>query len=422
ADGQVVAAPAGDAGDRVTLRLPIKCRQGVVSGAQITPVLSSDLNEFPFVIEAVDYTRKLPTLGLGNVAELQYEMQISKEATSGVKGITFNAVYYKNGVLETNSFKVYVNVLKGKSEEIKDKDGNLITSMPKLIVESYSVKPKEPQAGDPADRLFAGEPFMLEFTVRNTSDRENVQNIQMTLSNVNNAILPANGSSNAMYIKSIGKGESEKCSIELQSVPDADSKPQNLTIEFDYEGAALQKQYTTKQDLTLAVAQRMRVKIDDPTVYADGIMPGGSAGVSFGIYNQGKGTIYNCMIEVEGPGLQMEESVSGGNITAGNSMRADFNVIVSEPGDIEGKVIVTYEDVYQEETRVELPISLYVMDDSAMMEFEDPMMGEEVMGEGQPAGGFPWLWVGIGAGVLAALVVLLILRKKKRRRRELEDA
>lgn len=420
ADGAVVPAPAGDAGDTVMLRLPIKCRKDVITGAQITPVLSGDLNEFPFVIEAVDYTRTIPTLGPNSIAELQYNMKISPDATSGVKTVSFNAVYYRNNVLETSSFKVYVNVLKGKEEALKDKDGNLITSMPKLIVESYSVAPKSPKEGDPKDRLFAGEPFILRFTVRNTSSRETVKNIQITVSNAANAILPASGGSNSLYIQSIGKGESVDCKLELQSVPDAEAKPQNLSIAFDYEGAEVQKSYSIKQDLTLAVSQRMRVKVDDPTVYGEGIMPGSTAGISFGVYNQGKGTIYNCMVNVEGKGLRMEESLSGGNISAGSSMRADFNIIADEPGEIKGNIIVTYEDVYGVETRVEKPITLNVEEEQSGMEFVDPM-AEEMMNPGAKQGGFPWLWVAIGAAVIALAVVLLLVRRKKRRSRELED-
>jgi hypothetical protein len=101
--------------------------------------------------------------------------------------------------------------------------------------------------------------------------------------------------------------------------------------------------------------------VGDPVIYGDAMIEQ-STPVNFSLYNMGKATLYNCMVDVEGGGLRMEESYYGGNISSGNEMRADFNIIPSTAGQIEGKVVITYEDVYGQQTRVEKPFTLNVQE------------------------------------------------------------
>ena len=71
---------------------------------------------------------------------------------------------------------------------------------------------------------------------------------------------------------------------------------------------------------------------------------GQSCALYFALYNMGKAPIYNCMVDVEGEGLAMEETYFGGTVAAGSTMRADFSIIPSVGGDIAGEIVITYED------------------------------------------------------------------------------
>jgi hypothetical protein len=117
----------------------------------------------------------------------------------------------------------------------------------------------------------------------------------------------------------------------------------------------------------------------------------------------------------------MEEAYFGGNITAGSQMRADFNVIPSTSGQIEGKVIITYEDVYGQETRVEKPFTLNVMENS----MPNPEEGEGVFQPGMEEELKPatpvWIYIAGGAVILGGLFFLIKTLRRKRRKRELED-
>ncbi len=420
-DGAVIPGPRGDAGDSIQIRLPIYNRSNSrLKEILVTPQISATLDSFPFVIEAVNYTCSLDAMRAGELKELAYNFKLSKDVTSGVKEVKFNAVYfnYAKQAYETATFSVFVTVVKGATPSLTDEDGVAITSTPKIIIESYSVEPANPADAE-TGRLFAGEQFALKLTVRNTSGEESVKNIQLTLSNEGGVILPADNGSNTVYIDRIGAGESVEKTIHFQSAPDAEAKAHSLSAKFSYESAKTLKTYEVTETITLPVSQRMRVRVDDPVVYGDGTVDQ-SMPMYFSLYNMGKSSLYNCMVDVEGDGLRMEESFFGGNVSTGSTMRADFNIISSKAGQIEGKIIITYEDVYGEETRVEKPFTVNVME-----AFMPEDMGGDVFKPGfeeelkpqTPIG----LYIAIGAAVLAAVVVLLVVLKRKRRKRQLED-
>ena len=422
ANGEIVPAPRGDAGDTIHIRLPILNRsRSKVTKVLVTPQISATLDSFPFVIEAVDYTCKAPDLRAGELAEVDYTFKLSSKVTSGVKEVKFNAVYYNyaKNAYETATFSVFVTVVKGASSTLTDEDGVAITSTPKVIIESYSVKPAKLEDQE-SGRLFAGEQFEMSFTIRNTSAKEAVQNIQVTLSNEGGAILPANSGSNSLYIDRIAAGDSVEKTMKMQSSPDAEDKAHTLSVKFGYESSETLKTYEATETITLPISQRMRVRVGDPVVYGDAMLEQ-STPINFSLYNMGKSSLYNCMVDVEGDGLRMEESYYGGNISAGSEMRADFSIIPSTAGQIEGKVVITYEDVYGQQTRVEKPFTLNVQE--AFM--PGPEDGKDVFGPGFEEELKPktpnWLLIVGGVVLVGGVVVLLGALRRKRRKRELED-
>lgn len=55
-NGVCVLTPSGDYGDQLEVRLPLTCTNGYVYDLKVTPVLSNDIEKFPFDIDLVDYT------------------------------------------------------------------------------------------------------------------------------------------------------------------------------------------------------------------------------------------------------------------------------------------------------------------------------------------------------------------------------
>lgn len=428
ANGLLVPAPEGDYGEAISVRIPLLCQRSSVYDLKITPALSNDIEKFPFDIEAVDYMLTYPnSLQPGNIVEFTYNFRLSKKATTGVKQVDFNLSYRTGGdtwsgganagKLETATISIFVNVKKGLAPSAGDGEG--AGSTPKLIVESYSIS---------SDKIYAGETFDVTVTLRNTSSSEDIQNLQIGFKDTQEVakLVPASGGSNTLYIKKIAKGDSVTEVISLQTAPDTEAKAYTLGLDFSYEGASDNKAYTAGETIAIPILQKIRVKFDDPTIYDSEAWVGQSCGMYVRMYNMGKSSLYNCMIEVEGEGLEMEETYFGGNISSGSTMSADFSVIPSVAGEIQGEVVITYEDVYGEPSEERLPFTLMVNEE---VTFDDPMMGMEgtdgmeVYGPGmeESGGGMPWWgWVLCGLGVVALGVGGLMIYRKKRAR-HLED-
>ncbi|MDL2258062.1 hypothetical protein LJC42_02750 [Eubacteriales bacterium OttesenSCG-928-K08] len=425
ANGSAVAAPSGNAGNNVQVRLPIYNRGSKsterATDIRVTPVLSASLDSFPFEISEVDYSRKVPDMRPGNTQEIVYNFKLSKNVTSGVKEVKFNVVYYNRATsaYESNTFSVFVTVVKGASESLTNSDGELITTTPKVIIEGSTLKALSPEEGDDADRLFAGEPFSLTMKFRNTSE-EAVKNIQITLSNDGSVIMPANNGSNSLYIDKIGAGEVVERTVELQSTPDADPKPQVISVKFAYESAKTLKSYDVTETISVPISQRMRVRVDDPVMYDSSTMQDSPTPLYVSLYNMGKSQLYNCMVSIEGEGLRMEETYFHGTVSSGGTMRADFNIIPSVAGSIDAIIVITYEDAYGTPIRIEKPMTVEVMeayDPGDMM--EDPTFGGEIIMDPDQNGasGMPtWLIITlVAAGLIAVAVVITLIRRKKRK-------
>lgn len=421
-NGVCVLTPSGDYGDQLEVRLPLTCTNGYVYDLKVTPVLSNDIEKFPFDIDLVDYTLSYPgSIGRGQVVEFLYHLRLSKKATVGVKQVDFNVTYRNDeGELKSGTVSLFVNVRKGLSPT-SDKDTT--TSVPKLIIESYKLS---------SDKIYAGETFDLEFTIKNTSDSTNLQNVQIHIKDAGETatIVPASGGSNTLYISKIGKGQSSSQKVSLQTAPDATAKAYTLNVDFSYESASTNAAHTANETIAVPILQKIRLKCDEPTVYDDVSYLDSSTSMSIKMYNMGRSSVYNCIVDVEGNGLKLEESYFGGTLSAGSTLAADISVIPSEAGDIQGTVVISYEDVYGEPGEERLPFTLHVEDPNAGMENMEGMEG--MGGEGMEGGmtdpgmeggskGFPWWgWV-IGAGALGGGGFFGFKKLKKRRARSLED-
>ena len=211
--------------------------------------------------------------------------------------------------------------------------------------------------------------------------------------------------------------------MSIATAPDTEAKAYELKLDFDYEGAKTRPATLAKgassASIPVTVLQKIRLKIDEPTVDGEA-MEGESVPVYFSLYNMGRSPIYNCMVTVEGDGLSMEDSFFQGTVAAGSTMRADFSLITATPGQIDGEIVITYEDSLEEKMEERLPLSIFVnegFNPDANGGMEDPGYIDQptIGGMDGPSAGIPvWIWIALGVVVAAAIVVAIILLKKKR--------
>ena len=429
ANGLIVPTAAGKNGGKVQVRLPLLCVDGPVSNIKAVPKLSTSLDEFPFAIEQVDYTIGYNgMISVNQIIEFQFNLRFADKVTAGVKKVDFTITYDRGWASATGDssescdISLYVNVTRGYEAAGSEPGGETTAALPKIVVDSYSFS---------SDKIYAGEDFDLTFTVRNTSNEEETKSILVTVTNnaETGKLTPASGS-NTLYIDKLGKGESKTMTMSIATAPDTEAKAYEIKLEFDYEGTktrpATLSNGQSSASIPVTIMQKIRLKIEDPTVDGEP-MEGESVPVYFSMYNMGRSSIYNCMVTVEGDGLSMEESFFQGTVAAGSTMRADFSLITATPGQIDGEIVITYEDSLEEKMEERLPLSLYVSEayNPDMYPGEgDPNGMIDTMGgmeDPSASGGIPvWVWI-VGGVVAAAAVVAVIIILKKKRARALED-
>lgn len=428
-NGLIVTTASGKNGGKVLVRLPLMCVSGPVMNIKVAPKLSTSLDEFPFAIERVDYTVGYNGfINANQIIEFQFDMRFADKVTAGVKKVDFTVTYERGwGSAEGSSTEscdvsLYVNVTKGYEGASDTPGGETTQTLPKLVVDSYSFS---------EEKIYAGETFTLTFTVRNTSNEEDTKSILVTMTNNADTgkLTPAEGS-NTLYIDKLAKGESKTMTMSIATAPDTEAKAYEIKLDFEYEGTKTRPATLAKGEssasIPVTVMQKIRLKIDDPTVDGEA-MEGESVPVYFSLYNMGRSPIYNCMVTVEGDGLSLEDSFFQGTVAAGNSMRADLSIITATPGQIDGEIVISYEDSLEEKMEERLPLSLYVteaynpdangdMDDPGFI--DQPTIGgmDDPSSSGTPV----WIWIALGVVVAAAIVVAIILLKKKRAK-TLED-
>ncbi|MPM69636.1 hypothetical protein SDC9_116584 [bioreactor metagenome] len=260
----------------------------------------------------------------------------------------------------------------------------------------------------------------LDLIIANTSSREAITNLQLDYANEAGAVLPAPGSSSSVYLGTIDKNGVRALTLELQIVPGAEAKSQVLALTLSYEGTKNRADFEEKASISVPVLQKARVRINDPVIYDDPWV-GSSVSAGVTLYNLGKSTLYNCMVDVVGEGLTLEESYFGGNVAPGATMRADLNITPEVSGELEAKVRVTYEDINGNETEELLPLKMTVNADDPGAIASPGNGGMEIPGDKPASANIGWIFWTLGAIVAITGLVFLVIKLKKKRERALED-
>lgn len=407
------------AGEKITFYVPIFNRD-LPNATDLTCDLFSGTPQNPFTgsLAFKNYktwnstTSKLEDWSSKNIAigdRAYFEVTGTLSSTAPVGTYTLNfTVTYSSGLKDNIPVTV---VVREASSDGGSSGGSSYRSKPKVILESYSFS---------EDPIYAGDTITLKLVVANTSKREAITNLTLELSNEAGVILPAPGGSNSIFIGTIDKDEAYVQTIKLQIAPDAEPKSQLLSIKLSYEGTRNRSDFEETASVSVPVQQKARVLINDPQVYDDPWV-GSSVAVGVTLYNLGKTTLYNCMVDVVGDGLTLEESYFGGNIAAGGTMRADLNVTPTTGGQLDAKVRVTYEDVNGNPTEELLPMNMFVNEEPAGGMVSPGNGATEIPGDKPASANIGWIFWTLGGVAVVTGAVFLGIKAKKKRERALEE-
>ena len=309
-----------------------------------------------------------------------------------------------------------------------------VKNQPKLIISNYSISPKTVEAG---------ENFNLAFTLYNTNNKNTIYNLKVSIdqqleaqpqaSGENNALV-SDGSvftpvdtSNSFYVSALYPWNTTTKHANMRVNPNAAAGNYviGLTLEYeDYEG----NQYQTKESIGIPVVQRANVTIGE--VKHEELTAGGQTQVSVNIYNTGKDNLNTFMCDVIGKGFTIDNDRRFiGNFNSGTTETFTFNVTPESEGEVEGKIMLSYEDsagnMHTQTKDFYADVTGMGAENMEAGMVEDPETGEMIpvdQGMDQDASesgsllSSPFLWIGLI--IILALVALLLRKRNKNKKDE----
>ena len=310
-----------------------------------------------------------------------------------------------------------------------------VKNQPKLIISNYSISPKTVEAG---------EDFNLAFTLYNTNSKNTIYNLKVSIdqqleaqpqaSGENNALV-SDGSvftpvdtSNSFYVSALYPWNTTTKYTNMRVNPNAAAGNYviGLSLEYeDYEG----NQYQTKESIGIPVVQRANVTIGE--VKHEDLMAGGQTQVSVNIYNTGKDNLNTFMCDVIGKGFSIDNDRRFiGNFNSGTTETFTFNITPEREGEVEGKIMLSYEDsagnMHTQTKDFYADVTGMGLENMEAGMVEDPETGEmipadqgmnQAENEGTSLLSSPFLWIGL---IIISVLVLLLLRKHNKNKKDEE--
>ena len=328
----------------------------------------------------------------GELHPVEFRLQAGSKMAIGTYpldlAIEFKDQYHRK---YTQEQKVYLPVA-GKGEQ-----GDLI---PRILLEDYYLG---------GDYVQAGQTFPLTLVFSNTSENVTVANIKVSLASEGDVFAPV-GSSSSFYFPKIAPEETAEHTIWLHVQPNAEHKVYTLLANLNYQdedGNKLEEQ----EAISLPVTKEIKL-VTSEVITPTEVYPGSPTNITLDLYNTGRSTIRNLMINTEGDFEVQNGSLFIGTLEAGQDDYYDATLVVPQEGEYQGKVILSYEDEMGNTYQLEKPFTLNVM-----LPPEPPSFGPEMPME--EVGQSPvkkWM-IAIGTlVVLAAVVTIILLRRRHRRR------
>lgn len=304
-----------------------------------------------------------------------------------------------------------------------------VKNQPKIMISYYQLNPQIAQAG---------KNFDLSFGLYNTNSKNAIYNLKATIeqnlgaqpqnSGENNAMVsdgsvfsPVN-QSNSFYVAALYPWNTANKHITMNVLPNAVAGNYVINLSIEYEDAD-GNQYKTTEAIGIPVVQRAGVTMSE--LKSDELMVGNPTEMSVNIYNTGKDNLNTFMCDVIGKGIKIENDKKFiGNFNTGTQETFSFTATPTRTGEIEGQIMVSYEDstgkVHTQTKDFKKEVMEGMPEDmtgdmngeiTGEMGAEDPNMG------GGSVLTSPFVWVGL----IVILILAAILYKKKKAKKEDEE-
>ena len=373
-------------------------------------------DNYPFVVTDELSRKIIRSLEDAQTNPFTYGVQVKKSLTNGAYTFNFTLRYRLKGKAEPEADKTeagMVFVTGAKTSTGGGGGGGGGVSLPdpqaKLIVDSLITDPSAPQAGDTFD---------VKLMLKNTNEKQYIQNIKVSYTVDNDVLLPANGSS-SFYIPKINAGETYELVIPVTARPDMPDSPVKMNLTMEYEDKKVSS-VSANQVVILNVKQVQKIKLDQLVLPQGEVLVGESASFTMNIINSGRTTLYNVSAAM----LDNDMFTTGGssyigNLEAGASKQMELDIYPNAEGAIDGTVRVTYEDANGNQQYEDVPYSIYASPvDDGSDDINNPIIEptpEPTYEISNILENLPW-WVYGSAGLFVICIVMLLAVAAHRRK------
>lgn len=383
--------PTGTPNQSISMRIPVINVGGTLTSVTVYPVVSTSLDEFPFIAESTNYGRYFDYWASGEIKYLDYTFTVSPYATSGNKAIKFKANYFENGASAEGSFSTQFTVLDGYD-----------ASAMSVMVKEYKLYVDDTEVSG----LMAGEETELRLTLINNSTTSTARKVISNLVFTNSPGLTlCVGGTDTAYADSIKAGGTATLKYKIMAKQDAEVGPAMLGISLTYETTEAVAGKAS-QNIMLPVSQKMDVVAGTPEIYGTPSRDK-AATISVPLTNMGRAKALNIRVMAT-DGLTASTPAYVGDLLAGGSTTADVTVNFSKIGAFTGKLIVQFEDANGQSYSETVSVPLNVAETSA--DTDADAAGSTKSGTGSRW----WLWLLILLLILIIIAIVLYVIRRYR--------
>lgn len=374
-------------------------------------------DNYPFVVTDELSRKIIRSLEDAQTNPFTYGAQVKKSLTNGAYTFNFTLRYRLKGKAEPEADKTEAGMVFVTGAKTPGSGGgggggggvSLPDPQAKLIVDSLTTDPSVPQAGDTFD---------VKLMLKNTNEKQYIQNIKVSYTVDNDVLLPANGSS-SFYIPKINAGETYELVIPVTARPDMPDSPVKMNLTMEYEDKKVSS-VSANQVVILNVKQVQKIKLDQLVLPQGEVLVGESASFTMNIINSGRTTLYNVSAAM----LDNDMFTTGGssyigNLEAGASKQMELDIYPNAEGAIDGTVRVTYEDANGNQQYEDVPYSIYASPvDDGSDDINNPIIEptpEPTYEISNILENLPW-WVYGAAGLFVICIVMLLAVAAHRRK------
>ena len=384
--------PTGTPNQTISMRIPVINVGGTLTSVTVSPVVSTSLDEFPFVVESTSYSKYFNYWASGEVKYLDYTFTVSPFATSGNKAIKFKASYYENSAPAEGSFSTQITIIDGYD-----------ASAMAVMVKEYKLYVDDTEVSG----LMAGEETELRLTVINNSKVDTAKKVIGSLVFTNSPGLTlCVGGTDTAYADSIKPGGTATLKYKIMAKQDAEVGPAMLGINLTYETTEAVAGKAA-QNIMLPISQKMDILAGTPEVYGTPSKDK-EATISVPLTNMGRAKAMNIRV-LATDGMKSSTPCYVGDLLAGGSTSADVTVSFTKIGAFVGKLILQYEDANGETYSQDISVPLAVAESSADAD------ANSVNTQKNGTGSRWWLWLIVILLVLfiIAVIVYVIIRYRR---------